>query len=342
MNRETSTKKASARRRKKTRRIPSASQPGEKDCQPETDRSGNRDLLLSEVHEYLSVKEQRRRILPRAALVGLFAGIIALMFRLILTSAEMLRNRLLAWSHAVPDWGWLFPLAFTLFGAVIAVALTRRFAPEASGSGIPHLEAVLHRFRSLRWQRVLSVKFLGGVIAIGSGLILGREGPTVQMGGAVGDALSRGLKASQKERLTLITAGAGSGLAAAFNAPLSGLVFVLEEVRRDFQPIVFGAVFVAAVVADVIVRIDLGQSPVFAIPDYAAPPLSALPVFAVLGVVAGVLGVVFNRSLLAAVELQARLPPRPWPKADTAWPSPYSKAISCCPGFRSSLPSGSC
>ena len=99
------------------------------------------------------------------------------------------------------------PLA--ALGAGISVALSRRFAPEASGSGIPHLEAVLHRFRKLEWKRVLPVKFFGGIISIGSGLALGREGPTVQMGGAVGDAISGWLKVSPRERLTLISAGAG-------------------------------------------------------------------------------------------------------------------------------------
>ena len=71
------------------------------------------------------------------------------------------------------------------------MAITRRYAPEASGSGIPHLEAVLHRFRKLEWKRVLPVKFFGGILSIGSGMALGREGPTVQMGGAVGDAISK-------------------------------------------------------------------------------------------------------------------------------------------------------
>ena len=74
-----------------------------------------------------------------------------------------------------------------MLGAGISVDFTRRYAPEASGSGIPHLEAVLHRLRELEWKRVLPVKFLAGIIAIGSGLALGREGPTVQMGGSVGD-----------------------------------------------------------------------------------------------------------------------------------------------------------
>ncbi len=175
----------------------------------ESERSG--------IQEYLATRQQRRRILPRAVLVGACAGITALLFRAALTGASVLRNEILSQAYSKPMWGWVFPVLFTLLGTIVAVAITRRYAPEASGSGIPHLEAVLRRFRQLEWKRVLPVKFFGGILAIGSGLALGREGSTVQMGGAVGDALSRLLKVSKRERLVLISAGAGAGLAAAFN-----------------------------------------------------------------------------------------------------------------------------
>lgn len=282
-------------------------EPHDKQFSPPVDSAAS---VRSEIQEYLDVRQQRRWIFPRAALVGACAGITALLFRAALTGADVFRNEMLSWAHRMPVLGWIFPVSFTMLGAGISVAITRRYAPEASGSGIPHLEAVLHRFRKLEWKRVLPVKFFGGVIAIGSGLALGREGPTVQMGGAVGDAISRWLKVSERERLTLISAGAGAGLSAAFNAPLSGLVFVLEEVRRDFQPIVFGAAFVAAAVADIIARIGSGQFPIFAVPGYPVPPLVSLPVFALLGVVAGVLGVLFNRGLRATIDIYARLPAR--------------------------------
>lgn len=141
-------------------------------------------------------------------------------------------------------------------------------------------------------------------------MALGREGPTVQMGGAVGDAISGWLKVSPRERLTLISAGAGAGLAAAFNAPLSGLIFVLEEVRRDFQPIVFGAVFIAAAIADIVTRIGAGQFPYFTVPSYPMPPLTSLPIFALLGIIAGLFGVLFNRGLLTAIGLYVRVPNR--------------------------------
>jgi len=272
--------------------------------------NGKNAAAKSEIQEYLSVRKQRRWIFPRAALVGAGAGTVALLFRAALTGADALRNSMITWAQNLPIMGWIFPVLFTLLGAGISVAITRRYAPEASGSGIPHLEAVLHRLRKLEWKRVLPVKFFGGIIAIGSGLALGREGPTVQMGGAIGDAISRWLKVSERERLTLISAGGGAGLAAAFNAPLSGLIFVLEEVRRDFQPIVFGAAFVAAVIADIITRLGSGQFPVFTVPSYPMPPLASLPIFALLGIVTGLLGVVFNRGLLTSINIYARLPQR--------------------------------
>lgn len=255
-------------------------------------------LEESEVQEYLQGNRRFRQLLPRAALVGLSAGGLAVAFRIALVNADIVRHNLVQWLSQSPEWGWLGAVLFSAIGALLSVVIMRRYAPDASGSGIPHLKGVLHRLRDMHWVSIIWVKFVGGVLALGAGLGLGREGPTVQMGGAIGDAIGRRLKVSTRERLTLTAAGAGAGLAAAFNAPLSGVIFVLEELQRDFQPAVFGAVFVAAAVADIVARFVAGQYPVFAIPSYASPPLESLPMFILLGVVCGVFGVVFNRSLL--------------------------------------------
>jgi chloride channel protein, CIC family len=271
------------------------------------DATASQKEILSEIQEDLNIREQRRRMFPRAALVGLCAGLVASFFRIALAGADAFRNGLIEWSHQYTFWGWVFPLVFSMLGAILSVMLVRRFAPETSGSGIPHLEAVLHRLRTLDWKRVLPVKFVAGALAIGGGLALGREGPTVQMGGAVGDAISKWLKVPPRERRTLIAAGAGAGLAAAFNAPLSGVIFVLEEIQRDFHPFVFGAAFLAAAIADIVSRVLSGAFPVFSIPDYATPPTASLPIFALLGIFAGLLGVVFNRSLLGTMNLFARV-----------------------------------
>ncbi|MBI3910157.1 MAG: H(+)/Cl(-) exchange transporter ClcA [Armatimonadetes bacterium] len=269
------------------------------------------EAVRREVRDFLRSHEERNRQFPRAALVGMLAGLAAVAFRWSLAAGDTLRNGLIAWAHRHPIWGWVLPMLVGAVGAGVAVRMVRRLAPETAGSGIPHVKAVLYRLHSLRWGRILPVKFLGGTLGIGGGLALGREGPTIQMGGAMGAGVAQLLKVTSRERQTLIAAGAGAGLAAAFNAPLAGLVFVLEEVQRDFSPTVFAVSLVAAVTADVVTRLLTGQLPVFHIATFPAPPLSALPAFLALGLLAGVLGVAFNRALLGSLNLFARL--RHWP-----------------------------
>lgn len=265
-------------------------------------------ILRAEIRDYLHARDERRRILPRAALVGLLSGFVAVAFRLALDGGQWVRDQLGVYAHHVRVVGPLLLPLFCGMMAMLSVLLVRRFAPETAGSGIPHLEAVLRRFRSLIWERVLPVKFMGGALAVGlAGMALGREGPTVQMGGAVGDGVAHLFKGNFRDRETLILSGAGAGLAAAFNAPLSGLVFVLEEMRREFTPLVLSAALVAAVIADVVSRLIGGQDPAFAaVPAYATPPVALLPGFALLGAVMGLLGIVFNRSLVGTLNLFAQ------------------------------------
>ncbi|GIV97630.1 MAG: voltage gated Cl- channel protein [Herpetosiphonaceae bacterium] len=273
---------------------------------PSTPQHAGTEQARSELEEYLTVRRHRRRLFPRAAVVGMVAGIIASLFRALLAGGDALRHSILLWAHSVPAWGWLIPMIFTATCATTAVLLVRHYAPEASGSGIPHIEAVLRRFRDLRWERVLPIKLVGGVLAISSGLALGREGPTVQLGGSVGAAVASWWKLSTFDRLILTSAGAGAGLAAAFNAPLSGVVFVLEELQRDFRPAVFGSAFIAAAVADIVARLVSGQLPVFLIPSYPIQPLGAIPAFALLGLIMGLAGVIYNRTLLWTITQMAR------------------------------------
>lgn len=274
-------------------------------------------VVRRELRDFLRAHEQRRRQLPRALLVGLFGGAVAVAFRSALAAADELRDQLIGFVHAHALYAALIPLAVGAAGAALAVYLVRRFAPETAGSGIPHVKAVLHGLRPMVWPRVLAVKFVGGVAGIGVGLALGREGPTIQMGAAVGQMVSGWFKCTPRERRTLIAAGSGAGLAAAFNAPLAGLVFVLEEVQRDFSPGVFTATLIACGVADLTTRLALGQLPVFPVQTAAIPPLSSLPFAVLVGAIAGLLGVVFNRGLLATLDLFER----------ARWPAWVSAAL---------------
>jgi CIC family chloride channel protein len=264
-------------------------------------------VVRREMRDFLRMHEQRRRQLPRSLLVGLCAGLLAVAFRAVLARAEVLRDGLVTWALARSPWGLLVPLAASVAGAACAVHIVRRYAPDASGSGIPQVKALLHGLKGMNWRRLLPVKFAGGVAGIGAGLALGREGPTIQMGAATGQMVSGWFSCTPRERRTLIAAGAGAGLAAAFNAPLAGLVFVLEEVQRDFSPGVFTATLIASGVADVTARLLLGQLPVFHVRTGTIPPLSLLPFALVIGAIAGVLGVAFNRCLLRSLALFERL-----------------------------------
>lgn len=268
-------------------------------------------IVRREMRDFLRAHEQRRRQLPRSLLVGLLAGLVAVAFREALAAADSLRDGLIAYVHGHALWAFPLPIILAAAGGAVAVYLVRHFAPEAAGSGIPHVKAVLHGLRTMVWQRVLAVKFVGGVTGIGAGLALGREGPTIQMGSAVGQMVGGWFSCTPRERRTLIAAGAGAGLAAAFNAPLAGLVFVLEEVQRDFSPGVFAATLIASAVADITTRLLTGQLPLFHVQTEPIPPLSLLPFALLLGVVAGVLGIAFNRGLLRSLDLFERL--RQWP-----------------------------
>lgn len=253
--------------------------------------------------------ERRRRLFPRALLVGVAAGLVASFFRAGLERVEELRGLLVVRLHPFGGAGFAALVLLGASGTWLAVWLVRRFEPGASGSGIPQLKAVLHRLRPMSGGRLIAVKFAGGLAAIGSGLALGREGPTIQMGGAVGRVVARRLPTSSHERGILIAAGAGAGLAAAFNAPLAGLVFVLEEIQKNFAPGVFTSAFIASACADAVSRFLFGQTAVFGTAPIATPPLAALPLFLLLGVAAGLLAVAFDRGLLGALRLADRMAP---------------------------------
>ena len=260
----------------------------------------------------LGTKEvKRRQILPKALLVGIVAGLLSSAFRVALKFAE---GYSVAWQRELSrPISLAFALSIGAVGGGLGVWLVRRFAPEAAGSGIPHLKSVVLGERTMSWRRLLPVKFLAGVCGIGGGLALGREGPTIQMGGATGLMVSDWFRVmpGEGERRALLSAGAGAGLAAAFNAPLAGMIFVLEELQGSFTPVIFVAAFLSSVTADVIGRILTGEMPVFPLRDMPAPTVHSVPLALLLGVICGLGGVLFNRTLLKTLDLYERL--KRWP-----------------------------
>ena len=192
-----------------------------------------------------------------------------------------------------------FTVSALLAGA--SYYIVKRFAPETGGSGIPEIEASMQDLRPVRWWRVIPVKFLGGVGSLGSGMVLGREGPTVQLGANIGQMVADVGRVKDREtRHTLLAAGSAAGLTTAFNAPLAGILFVIEEMRSEFNYnlISVKAVFVGAVMATIACRMVSGQSPILLLGSYDMPAQSTLWLFLVLGLLFGVIGIGFNKFLL--------------------------------------------
>ncbi|MBV7316359.1 H(+)/Cl(-) exchange transporter ClcA [Shewanella sp. NIFS-20-20] len=246
-------------------------------------------------------------ILLLSALVGTGAGLLSTLFDICIDWIDETRHHFLSqqtglWSDL--SIGLLVCISSALL-TMMGFWLVYRFAPEASGSGIPEIEGALDNVRPVRWWRVIPVKFFGGIGTIGAGLVLGREGPSVQMGGAVGRMLYDIFRLKDDEgRHTLVASGAAGGLAAAFNAPLAGIMFVIEEMRPQFRYnlVSVKAVMISAVMATIVYRSLQGQEAMITLPTYDAPPLLSLALFLLLGLIFGAFGVLFNRLVVGMMD----------------------------------------
>jgi chloride channel protein, CIC family len=250
-------------------------------------------------------------------LVGGAAGLVCGLFKWLLARAEIWRTEFVVRSH---DWqlAGLFVVVVMCAAAVaLAVWLVRRFSPYASGSGIPHVEAVLNDEIPPAAPNLLMVKFTGGLLAIGAGLALGREGPSVQMGAILAKLIGGMFRRNWPDCRLLLAAGAGAGLAVAFNAPIAGAVFVLEELVRRFDIRTTIVTFGASAGAIAVNRLLFGDTPDFLVEPLAHAGFGCLPLGLALGVLAGLLGVAYNRTLLGALSLANRL---------TTWPVPVRAA----------------
>lgn len=200
---------------------------------------------------------------------------------------------------------YVLPL-FGLTGGLVAGLLVEKIAPEASGSGIPQVRARLDRILMALDLRIAFVKLLGGMIALGSGFFLGREGPTVQLGAALAAPLARWLPTTAEHKRQLIAAGAGAGLTAAFNAPLAGVTFVLEELLKETKPSTVMIAVVACSAACLVLNI-LAPPHIRA----AMEPISSsitfapkdIPFYLLLALLSGLVGAVFNSAIIGALNI---------------------------------------
>jgi CIC family chloride channel protein len=238
-----------------------------------------------------------RRHLAIACSVGPLIGLVATAFQYAITLVTQSGSHL----AAIANGALWAEVAFCASCGGLAGFITQRYAVEAGGSGIPHVEAVLTHARPLRGLRVLMVKFIGGALAIGSKFSLGREGPTIHMGAAIAEEVTKRSKLPSHLREHVIACGAGAGLAAAFNAPLAGSLFIIEELRREVHSVTLGMALLTTVLADAVVRFFLGSAPIMTATNLLPPALETIP--AVLAItLAGTLGgLLFNSTLIVTV-----------------------------------------
>jgi len=236
--------------------------------------------------------------------VGIITGLLIVLYRYTLERAGVLLTYVYKSISIEPV------LVLPWIGALIIVGyivgLMVKHEPMISGSGIPQVEGVLLRKLHMNWLKVIIGKFIGGILSIGAGLSLGREGPSVQIGAAVGQGVSSVFKRVKIEEKYLITSGASAGLSAAFGAPLAGVMFALEEVHKNFSPLVLLSALSAAISADVVTSGFFGLKPVFNISNLTILPLKLYLYIIILGIFVGILGVAFNKILLKTQDLYGK------------------------------------
>lgn len=258
-------------------------------------------------------------MLLMAAFVGVVAGVGAWLFRLLI---GFVHNAFFRGEFSViydanvytpPNpWG-LGVILVPVAGALLVAWLVKNFAPEAKGHGVPEvMDAIYYNEGRIR-PRVALVKSLASAISIGSGASVGREGPIVQIGSAFGSTLGSLFPMAVSDRVTLIAAGAGAGIAATFNAPLGGIVFAVELLLVSINARNILLLTTATVVATRISHYLIGTSPSFFVPSLEIPNFSllhnwGLAIFAALGVLMGLLSVAFIRGLYAMEALFDALP----------------------------------
>jgi CIC family chloride channel protein len=274
-----------------------------------TSASGN--AMVAGSHK--SFSEERRVSLlvlcGLALVIGVMTGLGAVVFRALIAFVHNL------FYNGTPSFAYNanvmegpsrfgdFVLLSPVIGGLIVVFLVRRFAPEAKGHGVPEvMDSIFYARGNIRGT-VAVIKALASALSIGSGAAVGREGPIIQIGSALGSAFSQFLGISTRQKITLLSAGAGAGIAATFNTPLGGVLFALEILLPEVSNRTFLPVVVATAAATTIGRILIGPDPAFAVPNVQFPLVASFNVqealaFVLLGLLCGVAAWAFIRLLV--------------------------------------------
>ncbi|MBO1549875.1 H(+)/Cl(-) exchange transporter ClcA [Yersinia pseudotuberculosis] len=281
---------------------------------PEGVAEGKRGRLIREL---VNRDKTPLIILIMAAVVGVVTGLLGVAFDRGVDWVQ--QQRLLALANVADSALLVWPLAFIMSAllAMMGYFLVSRFAPEAGGSGIPEIEGAMEEMRPVRWWRVIPVKFIGGLGTLGAGMVLGREGPMVQMGGNSGRMIVDIFRLRSPEaRHSLLATGAAAGLSAAFNAPLAGILFVIEEMRSQFRYslVSIKAVFIGVITSTIVYRYFNGERAIIEVGKLSDAPLNTLWLYLLLGIIFGAVGVIFNALIFRTQDMFVRFHGGDWRK----------------------------
>lgn len=260
------------------------------------DMAAKRSLDKSYVVRNIRQKQRfKYTLILEGIAVGSIVGLVIALFRIMIVKADHARQMAVHLVKVKPVYAFAVLLVLILIAWILDKLI--RFEPDISGSGIPQIEGELKGLEDQNWRKVLIAKFAGCVLAIGGGLALGREGPSIQLGGMIGKGFARRKNALLTEERMLMSCGAGAGLAAAFGAPLAGVLFALEELHKNFSAEVLVSTMAASAVADYIAVNIIGLRPVFDFDVEHRIPLRLYWAVVLLGVILGILGVLYNKLL---------------------------------------------
>lgn len=243
-------------------------------------------------------------IVYHGLLVGICAGCITVIYRLLLNHAESMLFHIIHYTkgHPIRIVIWFFVLIF--LGIIVGKLVA--WEGMSSGSGIPQVQGEMQGYLNQSWWKVLVSKIVGGTLCILGGLSLGREGPSVQLGAMTAKGVAKITKQNATKSRLMITCGAGSGLAAAFNAPLAGVMFSLEEIQKNFNASTLVCAITGAASADFISKNVFGLSPVFHFHLDHVLTLRYYWLLILLGILLGCSGAFYNFVMLKGQDLYGK------------------------------------
>lgn len=246
------------------------------------------------------------KLIFQALIVGALTGLVVGIFRYGIETSSMFWLSLFKKAHQNAGWLLVIALGFILV-AVIAGYFVKK-QPHVGGSGIPEVKLELQGKLSVKWLPILWRKLIGGILVIGTGLFLGPEGPSLQLGSSIGQGVGEAVKQTKTNQRALLATGAASGLSAAFGAPLSGALFVLEEVFHNFSPRVWINALAGALAANFVVSNFFGLHSALALSYTYSFPIALYWHLILLGLALGVLGHFYKVCLFKVKKLYQKLP----------------------------------